>query len=204
MQTRKTYGNLVLDNLDIISLCTRYPRKEQLPKPKPNNQMISQVSMSRDGPTLRPRCSLSPSIARPIPWSILRRRSLAAGVTCRCTAAGNYRVVCGLLVVFLVGFGRPIHTSGSGAHCVWWSWRKGGLSWLLFKLSGNEWSRGVVFLSLIQSGGGGTLDPNIDIYFIVNASWCNIQGHYRNYFIDALVSVDMYGWFGIFRFYRDK
>lgn len=27
-----------------------------------------------------------------------------------------------------------------------------------------------VLSSLIQSGGGGTLDPNIDIYFIVNAS----------------------------------
>lgn len=93
--------------------------------------MISQVSMSRDRSTLWPRCSLGPSITRPIPWSILRLRPLAAGVTCRCTAAGNYRVVCGLLIVFLVGFGRPIHTSGSGAHCVWWSWRNGGLSWLL-------------------------------------------------------------------------
>lgn len=27
-----------------------------------------------------------------------------------------------------------------------------------------------VLSSPIQSGGGGTLDPNIDIYFIVNAS----------------------------------
>lgn len=66
-EDRQAYSNLVLDNLDIISLCTRYPRKEQLPKPKPNNQMISQVSVSRDGETLRPRCSFSPSIARSIP-----------------------------------------------------------------------------------------------------------------------------------------
>lgn len=134
IQTRQAYSNPDLDNLDIISLCTNYPKKEQLPNPNPNNQMISQVSMSRDRSTLRPGCSLGPSITRPIPWPILILRPLAAGVTCRCTAAGNHRMVRGLLVVFLVGFDRPIHTSGSGAHCVWWIWRKGGFEWIIVQV----------------------------------------------------------------------
>lgn len=175
MQTKQAYSNPDLDNPDIISLCTNYPKKEQLPKSNPNNLIILEVSMSRDRSTLWPRCSLGPSITRPIPWSILRLRPLAAGVTCRCTAAGNYRVVCGLLIVFLVGFGRPIHTSGSGAHCVWWSWRNGGLSWLLFKLSGDGWSRGVVFLLLYRVAAVAHLIRTL----IFTSLWTHLDAIYR-------------------------
>lgn len=142
MQARQAYNNSDLDYLDSQKRAVAQIKRQQ-------SDDIAQsinVSVSRDGPTLRPRCSLGPSITRPIPWSILRLRPLAAGVTCRCTAPGNHRVVGvigRLLIVVLVRFGTagPIHISGLRAHCMWKRLKNGESKLSIVKLSDNVWSR---------------------------------------------------------------
>lgn len=64
------------------------------------------VSMPRNGPTSRPRCSLPRYISPSFPWSVLR--PFAAGAMCWSTTAGNHRVVCGIggpRIALLLGFG---------------------------------------------------------------------------------------------------